>query len=162
MGKTADYSQQRCAVAGTLQVVGDPWTLLILSDAFNGVRRFEQWCDHLGLARNVLALRLKTLVTDGLMERRLYCERPERYEYVLTPKGRDTFPILIAMHEWGNRHVYGKGAEPKRYLHRGCGHPFESVLHCSHCGEPATPHDLIPDSGPEAAESVPERHRVPG
>jgi DNA-binding HxlR family transcriptional regulator len=154
MGKTADYSQQECAVAATLQVVGDPWTLLILSDAFNGVRRFEQWCERLGLARNVLAYRLKTLVNDGLMERRLYCERPERYEYVLTPKGRDTFPILMAMHEWGNRHVYGRGNEPVRYLHRECGHAFQAALHCAVCGEPAGHHNLHAEQNQRTADFV--------
>lgn len=152
MGKTADYSQQECAVAATLQVVGDPWTLLILSDAFNGVRRFEQWCERLGLARNVLAFRLKTLVADGLLERRLYCERPERFEYVLTPKGRDTYPILMAMHEWGNRHVYGRGNEPMRYIHRACGHKFEPVTHCRHCREEAGHHDILAEPGAKTEE----------
>jgi DNA-binding HxlR family transcriptional regulator len=142
MGKTADYSQQECAVAATLQVVGDPWTLLILSDAFSGVRRFEQWCERLGLARNVLAYRLKNLVADGLMERRMYCERPERYEYVLTPKGRDTYPILLALNQWGNRHVYGAGNEPVRYVHKDCGHHFELSSICAHCGEPAGSHNI--------------------
>jgi DNA-binding HxlR family transcriptional regulator len=161
MGKTADYSQQACAVAATLQAVGDPWTLLILSDAFNGVRRFEQWCERLGLARNVLAFRLKTLVSDGILERRLYCERPERYEYVLTPKGRDTFPILMAMHEWGNRHVYGKGNEPVRYMHKDCGHQFEAAMHCAHCGQPAGHHDVAAEPNAKTAEFVEmlERHK---
>jgi len=162
MGKTADYSQQECAVAATLQVVGDPWTLLILSDAFNGVRRFEQWCERLGLARNVLAFRLKTLVADGLFERRLYCERPERYEYVLTPKGRDTYPILMAMHEWGNRHVYGEGNEPVRYIHKTCGHRFQMAANCAHCNEPAHRQDLVPEENERTAAFVDvlERHKA--
>jgi DNA-binding HxlR family transcriptional regulator len=147
MGKTADYSQQECAVAATLQIVGDPWTLLILSDAFNGVRRFEQWCERLGLARNVLALRLKTLVADGLMEKRLYCERPERH--------------LIALHQWGNRHVYGAGNEPVRYLHKDCGHRFETDLHCAHCGEAAGHHNLVAEPNARTAEflEILERRR---
>jgi len=152
MGKTADYSQQECAVAATLQVVGEPWTLLILSDAFNGVRRFEQWCERLGLARNVLAYRLKSLVDQGLLERRLYCERPARYEYVLTPKGRDTYPILMAMHEWGNRHVYGEGNEPQRYIHKECGHSFKMVASCAHCNEPAGIHNLVAEPSKRTAE----------
>ena len=142
MGKTADYSHLECSVAGTLQVVGDPWTLLILSAAFNGVSRFEQWCERLGLARNVLAVRLKTLVANGLMERRLYSPRPERYEYVLTPKGHDAFPIVAAMRNWGNRHIYGKGNEPFRHIHGQCGEHFEAAVHCAHCGE-VTRHDDV-------------------
>ena len=142
MGKTADYSQLECAVAGTLQIVGDPWTLLILSAAFNGVSRFEQWCERLGLARNVLAVRLKSLVADGLLEKRLYCPRPERYEYVLTPKGHDAFPILAAMRQWGNRHIYGQGNEPFRHIHSECDKHFEPALHCGHCGEPVSHDDV--------------------
>jgi DNA-binding HxlR family transcriptional regulator len=142
MGKTADYSHLECAVAGTLQIVGDPWTLLILSAAFNGVSRFEQWCERLGLARNVLAARLKSLVADGLMERRLYSARPERYEYVLTAKGQDAFPIIAAMRKWGNRHIYGQGNEPFRHIHGECGEHFEPAVHCAHCGEPAGPEDV--------------------
>ena len=105
MGRTADYSQQRCAIAATLEVVGDPWTLLILRDAFQGVRRFEQWQERLGVARNVLAARLKSLVGYGVMETRRYSERPPRHEYVLTAKGRDLSNVLLTMAEWGDRHV---------------------------------------------------------
>src|ERR1700760_4438135 len=107
MGRTADYSNQTCSVAATLEVVGDPWTLLILRDAFLGVNRFEQWRDRLGVARNVLAYRLKALVAGGLMERAIYCTRPTRYEYVLTDKGRDIYPVLMTLRAWGDRHVYG-------------------------------------------------------
>ena len=87
MGRTADYTNERCSVAATLEVVGDPWTLLILRDAFAGVKRFEQWQERLGVARNVLAARLKTLVAHGVMETRRYSERPPRHEYWLTEKG---------------------------------------------------------------------------
>src|SRR5665213_3669367 len=105
MGRTADYSQQVCSVAATLEVVGDPWTLLILRDAFGGVRRFEQWQEQLGVARNVLAARLKSLVVHGVLEKRAYCARPPRYEYVLTAKGRDLFDVLLTLAAWGDRHV---------------------------------------------------------
>ena len=89
MGRTADYTNERCSIAATLEVVGDPWTLLILRDAFAGVKRFEQWQERLGVARNVLASRLKTLVAHGVMEAQRYSERPPRQEYVLTAKGLD-------------------------------------------------------------------------
>jgi DNA-binding HxlR family transcriptional regulator len=87
MGRTADYTRERCAIAATMEIVGDPWTLLILRDAFRGVKRFEQFQERLGVARNVLAARLKSLVAHGVMEPRRYSERPPRQEYVLTAKG---------------------------------------------------------------------------
>src|SRR5580704_3792797 len=112
MGRTADYSRETCAVAGALQVVGDPWTLLILRDAFFGVKRFDEWQARLGVARNVLAARLKTLVEHGVMETQLYSEHPPRKDYVLTAKGRDLRPVIMSLKAWGDRHIYGPGAEP--------------------------------------------------
>jgi DNA-binding HxlR family transcriptional regulator len=141
MGRTADYSHQTCGIAGTLEVVGDPWTLLILRDAFRGVRRFEQWQERLGVARNVLASRLKSLVAHGVLETRRYSERPPRNEYVLTDKGQALRPVLLTMADWGNRHVYGDKA-PLRFVHDHCGHDFTPKLVCEHCGEGLIPGDL--------------------
>jgi len=124
MGRTADYTNERCAIAATLEVVGDPWTLLILRDAFQGVKRFEQWQERLGVARNVLAARLKSLVAHGVLEPRRYSERPPRREYVLTPKGRALSPVLLTMAEWGDQHVYGLGKGPVHFVHKTCGHDF--------------------------------------
>lgn len=142
MGRTADYTNERCSIAATLEVVGDPWTLLILRDAFSGVKRFEQWQEHLGVARNVLAARLKTLVAHGVMEPRRYSERPPRQEYVLTQKGRDLSPVLLTMAEWGERHVYGTGKGPVNFVHTTCGQEFHPRLACSACGEVVDSRDL--------------------
>ena len=142
MGRTADYSQQVCSVAATLEVVGDPWTLLILRDAFAGVRRFEQWQEQLGVARNVLAARLRSLVEHGVLERRPYSERPPRWDYVLTPKGRDLFGVLVTMAQWGDQHVYGGSGGPVQYVHQRCGQLFSPVLVCSACGEVTGPGEL--------------------
>ncbi|MBU2017457.1 MAG: helix-turn-helix transcriptional regulator [Alphaproteobacteria bacterium] len=131
MGRTADYSRQACPIAATLEVVGDPWTLLILRDAFNGIRRFEQWQERLGVARNVLASRLKTLVANGVLRIEPYSERPPRHEYLLTPKGRDLRPVLLTMYDWGEQHVYGEGQAPNRMVHDG--HPFRPKLVCATC-----------------------------
>ena len=150
MGRTADYSQQVCSVAATLEVVGDPWTLLILRDAFTGVRRFEQWQERLGVARNVLAARLKSLVGHGVLERRAYCERPMRYEYVLSPKGRDLYGVLLTMADWGDKHVYGCSG-PMHYVHKTCGHRFSPVLACEACGAPATLPELRLEAGDATA-----------
>jgi DNA-binding HxlR family transcriptional regulator len=151
MGRTADYSHQVCSVAATLEVVGDPWTLLILRDAFAGVRRFEQWQERLGVARNVLAARLKSLVAHGVLIRRAYCERPPRYEYVLSPKGRDLYNVLLTMAAWGDRHVYGGTGGPVFYVHKACGRRFSPGLVCEACGEPVGPGDLIPSEGATCA-----------
>lgn len=133
MGRTADYSRQRCPIAATLEVVGDPWTLLILRDAFAGVNRFEQWQERLGVARNVLAARLKALVAHGVLETRRYSERPPRQEYVLTERGRELRGVLLTMYDWGERHVYGAGKGPNRMVHNG--HPYRPRLVCDTCGE---------------------------
>jgi DNA-binding HxlR family transcriptional regulator len=133
MGRTADYSKETCSIAATLEVVGDPWTLLILRDAFRGVRRFEQWQEGLGVARNVLAARLKSLVEFGVLEQRRYSERPPRHEYVLTAKGRALSPVLLTMASWGDAHVYGEGGGPMRFLHGD--HVFEPEVVCACCGK---------------------------
>jgi len=141
MGRTADYSHQTCGIAGTLEIVGDPWTLLILRDAFRGVRRFEQWQEGLGVARNVLAARLKTLVAHGVMETRPYSERPPRNEYILTAKGQDLRNVLLTMADWGNRHVY-EGKAPVQFVHDHCGAAFTPKIVCQECGEGLIPGDL--------------------
>jgi DNA-binding HxlR family transcriptional regulator len=141
MGRTADYSRQICSVAATLEVVGDPWTLLILRDAFADVRRFEQWQERLGVARNVLAARLKSLVANGVLERRLYSQHPPRHEYALTEKGRDLHGVLLMMAAWGDRHVYCTGG-PVEFVHKDCGAPFEPRVICEACGEVVGPGDL--------------------
>jgi DNA-binding HxlR family transcriptional regulator len=142
MGRTADYSKETCAVAAALSVVGDPWTLLILRDAFNGVRRFDDWQSRLGVARNVLAARLKSLVAHGVMETRLYSERPPRREYVLTAKGRDLMPVLLTLKAWGDRHVYGECGSPVTFTH-SCGAVLSPRVVCEACGEPVTGTDLV-------------------
>jgi len=151
MGRTADYSHQVCSVAATLEVVGDPWTLLILRDAFAGVSRFEQWQDNLGVARNVLAARLKSLVAHGVLERRPYSDRPPRHEYTLTPKGRDLSDVLLTMAAWGDRHVYGAPGGPVRYTHQACGHRFRAALVCEACREPVGAGGLIRAEGSSTA-----------
>jgi DNA-binding HxlR family transcriptional regulator len=147
MGRTADYSKETCAVAGALQVVGDAWTLLILREAFFGVRRFDEWQARLGVARNVLAARLKSLVEHGVLEARLYSEHPPRKDYVLTAKGRDLRPVLLALKTWGDHHVYGEGGRPLDWVH-SCGAELEASLVCVSCGEHVTGRDLTAHKHP--------------
>jgi DNA-binding HxlR family transcriptional regulator len=147
MGRTADYSRQSCSIAATLEVIGDPWTLLVIRDAFQGVSRFEQWQDRLGVARNVLAARLKTLVRHGVLEARLYSERPPRNEYILTAKGKDLYGVLVTLHGWGVKHVYCDADAGFTMIHRGCGHDLEPKIACGHCGEIVKPRDIQLSSG---------------
>src|SRR5438094_8351397 len=94
-----DYEGQNCSIARALEVIGERWTLLIVRDAFLGLRRFEQFQESLGIARNVLTDRLNGLVDEGVLDRVRYSERPERYEYRLTPKGRDLSLALTALRQ---------------------------------------------------------------
>jgi DNA-binding HxlR family transcriptional regulator len=100
-----DYEGQLCAIAKSLEIVGERWTLLIIRDAFLGKRRFDEFQESLGVARNVLTDRLTRLVDEGIFERVLYNERPPRYEYRLTPKGRGLNVALTALRQWGEEHV---------------------------------------------------------
>jgi DNA-binding HxlR family transcriptional regulator len=110
-----DYEGQNCSVARALEVVGERWTLLIIRDAFLGLRRFEQFQENLGIARNVLTDRLNRLVEEGILERVPYSERPARYEYRLTPKGRDLNIALAGLRQWGDRYLSEK---PPRVIRR--------------------------------------------
>ncbi len=99
-----------CPVARTLECVGEWWSLLILRDAFQGFTRFDEFQKSLGIAPNILSRRLAHLTQAGLFERRPYQARPPRHEYVLTEKGRDLFPVVMAIFAWGNKHLAGNGA----------------------------------------------------
>jgi DNA-binding HxlR family transcriptional regulator len=109
------YQGQNCSVARALELVGERWTLLIIRDAFLGRRRFEEFQESLGIARNVLADRLQKLVENGILERVRYQERPERYEYRLTQKGRDLRLALAALMQWGDEYL---SPTPPRILRR--------------------------------------------
>jgi len=104
----SDYPGQNCSIARALEVVGERWTLLIVRDAFLGRRRFDEFQESLGISRNVLSERLAHLVDEGILERVLYQERPERYEYRLTPKGRDLHLALTGLRQWGDRYLSSK------------------------------------------------------
>jgi DNA-binding HxlR family transcriptional regulator len=143
------FQDMSCSVAQCLEVIGEWWTMLIVRDAFLGVRRFDDFQARLGISRNVLSQRLATLVSAGVLEKRQYQEAPPRHEYVLTDKGRDLWPVLNAMRQWGDRHA-APGGPPVIVMHRACGHKADLVLNCSHCGEPVGPRDVRVRRGPGA------------
>ena len=116
-----------CPIARSLEHVGEWWSILILREAFNGKTRFDEFRDGLGVAPNILTRRLKALVAAGLLERRRYCERPPRDEYVLTERGRDFRPVMLSLMTWGNRHFSPEGPAVE-LVHTATGRPAEVVL----------------------------------
>lgn len=141
----------RCSVAQALEVVGEWWTLLIVRDLLLGVTRFDALQHRLGIARNVLADRLAGLVEAGVVEKARYQEHPERFEYRLTPKGRDLWAVVAALREWGDKWAAPHGV-PVQAVHRGCGHVTQVVPACSTCGELLEGQDLQMVVGPGAGD----------
>jgi DNA-binding HxlR family transcriptional regulator len=137
-------------------VIGERWTLLIIRDILTGQRRFDQLQRSLGVARNVLTARLRHLEEEGIIERRSYSERPPRHEYLLTEKGLDLWPVLVAMTAWGDRHASPAGA-PLVLVHRGCGGHMDDRRICERCGEHLTVRDARAVPGPGATPWVLER-----
>ncbi len=131
-----------CPVARTLDSVGERWTLLILRDAFNGVRRFEDFAARIPIARNVLAGRLRTLVANGIFVRERYQDHPPRYSYRLTPAGMELYPVIVALMQWGNRHRMADAPELLEVRHKECGHQAEAAVLCSGCGERLTAREV--------------------
>jgi len=133
--RKASFADMHCSIAQSLEVVGEWWTLLILRDAFLGVRRFEDFVERLGISRNVLTIRLDSLVAAGILERRPYDEGRGRYDYLLTDKGRALWPVMTALRQWGDEWIYGDGHEPLLIEHRSCGCVTTGQMTCSACGE---------------------------
>ena len=127
-----DYDSSACSIARTLEQIGDRWVLLILRDLANGVRRFDQLADHLGIARNVLSRRLATLTGAGLVARAAYRDEGsrERHEYRLSDAGRELIPILLALMGWGDRHLAGPDGPPALPVHARCGAPVRVSVTC--------------------------------
>ena len=129
------FSDMNCSVAQFLEVVGEWWSLLIVRDAFLGVRRFDDFQARLRISRNILTQRLNRLVDNGVLKRIPYQDHPPRSEYRLTAKGRDLWHAVIAMRQWGDRWEAPAGP-PLKLRHTACGHVAQAVAVCSHCGEP--------------------------
>ncbi len=136
------------SVERTLSQVGDAWTFLILREAFFGVRRFDGFQQALSAAPNILTDRLKKLVANRILEKRRYQQRPPRFEYRLTEKGRDIYPGIVLMMRWGDRWLdEGKG-EPLLLVHEPCGKVSRPVLVCDRCHEPVEVRAMKWKAGP--------------
>jgi DNA-binding HxlR family transcriptional regulator len=139
-----------CSVARTLDIVGEKWALLAVREVFLGNRRFDEMIRRTGAPRDTLAARLRTLVEAGILGRRPYCEHPVRFEYYLTDVGKDLYPVILTLRQWGDRHLAGPDGPPVVFTHR-CGHPLRARLVCESCGEPVTlGHSWPAGEGPES------------
>ena len=121
--------------------------MLIVRDLFLGITRFEDFHQRLGISRNILNQRLEHLVESGVVDRVPYCEHPVRYDYRLTEKGKDLWPVLTAIRQWGDRWEAPEGA-PLELVHTGCGQVAQVVGACSACGEPVSRRDMRAVNGP--------------
>ena len=149
----SDLDREACSFARTLSVVGDRWTLLILRDCFLGVRRFEHFEARLGIGRGILADRLRKLTNAFVLTKVAYRQKPTRWEYRLTDKGRDLYPLIMAMVHWGDTHMPGKAGQPVLHRHLACGALFEPVLTCSECGQPVDARGVHVLPGPGAGDA---------
>jgi DNA-binding HxlR family transcriptional regulator len=143
-----EIDRMTCSVARTLSVIGDRWTLLIIRDLFLGMRRFEEFQHDLGLTRHRLAQRLHKLVAHGILRRVAYQTRPRRFEYRLTEKGLDLYPILVSLLGWGDRWMAGGEGPPVELVHRNCGEVITPALRCPQCDEEITARAMSARPGP--------------
>jgi DNA-binding HxlR family transcriptional regulator len=151
------FGAMACSIARTMDVVGEPWSPLILRNVFIGISRFDQLQQSLGISRKVLAERLRWLTGTGVLERREYSARPRRHEYVLTAKGLELFEVLMVMVAWGDKWLAGEPGPPALYRHHACGQISHAELRCSACGQPmhATGIDVLPGPGSATPGSHP-------
>ncbi|MHB8694136.1 MAG: winged helix-turn-helix transcriptional regulator [Solirubrobacteraceae bacterium] len=148
----SDYADQTCSIARALEYVGERWTLLIIREALLGTRRFDDYQARLGIARNVLQARLERLVDGGIVAREPYSERPPRYEYKLTAKGIDLWPVIVSLLQWGDKHEAPDGP-PVVLEHRDCGGKLDDRRRCLKCGAELERRDVISRRGPGARDT---------
>ena len=146
-----DIDQQPCSLARSLAIIGDNWTLLVLRDCFLGVRRFDDFQQRLGVTRHVLSDRLRKLADGGVLEKVAYQERPLRHESRLTPMGRDLYPVIAHLAQWGDKYLAGDAGPPLVRVHRQCGEPLEAKLQCGHCGDSVEAQDIRLEENPHWA-----------
>lgn len=131
------FDEAPCPIARTADLIGDWWTPMVMREAFLGRRRFDEFQQALSVSRGVLAQRLARLVDEGLLEKRIYEERPLRHEYVLTDKGRAFYPVLAAMWRWGSDWLWEEGSEPVIELYdKASGRPLRPQLVDENTGDP--------------------------
>jgi len=144
-----DYDTRNCTIEAALSVVGEKWTFLVLREAFNGIRRFEDMRRRTRMPRQILSDRLGRLVDEGLLRKAPYREpgQRSRSEYRLTERGIDLFPLLVALLEWGNKHAASGDGPLVELRHRDCGAPVRQQLACEHGHLLASAREVTPVPG---------------
>ncbi len=155
--KMQKYDPLYGSIAHVLEFLGEGWSMLIIREAFFGVRRFEEFQRHLGIARNILAVRLKRLCENGILDRVPIKEGAKRHEYILTTKGKELLPLLIALTQWGDKWIYGEGREPIIFLDKQQGKPISTIRVHADDGRELRPRDMLPTAGPGAGEDAKQR-----
>jgi DNA-binding HxlR family transcriptional regulator len=145
-----EWSVDNCTIGRAMAILGEKWTMVVLREVFNGIRRFDDMRVRTGIPRQVLTNRLASLVEHGVLRRVPYREpgARERLEYRLTDKGFDLYPMLVAVKAWGDRHLAGPEGPPLTLAHRDCGAEVHAEIHCA-AGHPVTAmRDVVPRPGP--------------
>jgi DNA-binding HxlR family transcriptional regulator len=154
------FNQMECPVARSLERVGEWWSILIMRDAIYGMTRFDQFQKNLDIAPNMLTRRLAVLVEAGLLEKRLYSEKPPRYEYIVTPRGRDFRSVLWSLQAWGNRHFAPEG-ESVVLIDKETGERVDPVMIDRNTGKPITEATHANAPGPAASARLLRRYTKP-
>ncbi len=151
------YDPFKKPISHILDIIGESWSLLIIREAFFGVRRFEEFQSELGIARNILTSRLKKLCLNEILERVPIKEGAKRHEYVLTHKGKELMPVLIALTQWGDKWVFGENAEPVIFMDRENQEPIAKINVLSARGQRLRPREIMVRSGPGATPESKQR-----
>jgi len=157
MLKPDKYDPLKLSVGHILDIIGEGWSMLIVREAFLGTRRFEEFQGRLGIARNILTARLKRLCANEILDRVPVKEGAKRHEYILTRKGKDMLPMLVALSQWGDKWVFGKDDIPVIFLDRTKGEPIPRVQVFSTADEVLRPRDIMVTAGPGATLELRER-----
>lgn len=146
------YATDNCTVGRTMAILGERWSFVVVREVFNGIRRFQDICDHTSMPRQVLSDRLARLVEHGILHKIPYQEPGERvrHEYRLTPKGFDLYPVLAAIADWGDRYLADPEGTPNELAHRDCGAQVHAVLVCEAGHRIDDPRQVAPRPGPGA------------
>ncbi len=145
------FAKMHCSLARGLDLIGDWWSPLIVRDLYLGLARFDELIENLGISRNLLTRRLKSLVRSGIVERKVYRRKPLRYGYALTDAGRDLVPAILVLTAWGDRWARPKEGSPMLFVHQTCGHQFQPQVTCSACSEVITGDAVKTLGGPGGA-----------
>ncbi len=140
--RSSQLVKMTCTIARSVDAIGDPWTIMIVKELFLGQKRFDGFQTYTGISPHLLSVRMKRLEKQGIVQRREYQQRPARYEYRLTQKGIDLWPILVALKDWSARWGKWPEGEPLNIRHKACGHVTALKVVCSHCGEPIQARDV--------------------